>query len=51
LIEFQQRYCDEAACAEYLFAARWPVDELSDISLIYVARPKKCELLTPWFVA
>jgi hypothetical protein len=24
LIEFQQRFCDEAACAEYLFAARWP---------------------------
>jgi Transposase zinc-ribbon domain len=24
LIEFQQRFCDEAACVEYLFAARWP---------------------------
>jgi hypothetical protein len=24
LIEFQQRFCDEAACARYLFAARWP---------------------------
>jgi hypothetical protein len=24
LIEFQQRFCDEAACAEYLYAARWP---------------------------
>ena len=24
LIEFQQRFPDEAACVEYLFAARWP---------------------------
>jgi len=24
LIEFQQRFPDEAACAKYLFAARWP---------------------------
>jgi transposase-like protein len=24
LIEFQQRFADEAACARYLFAARWP---------------------------
>jgi hypothetical protein len=24
LIEFQQRFADEAACAKYLFAARWP---------------------------
>ena len=24
LIEFQQRFADEAACVEYLFAARWP---------------------------
>src|SRR6266436_7096359 len=24
LIEFQQRFGDEAACAEYLVAARWP---------------------------
>ena len=24
LIEFQQRFGDEAACAEYLAAARWP---------------------------
>ena len=24
LIEFQQRFSDEEACAEYLFAARWP---------------------------
>ena len=24
LIEFQQRFSDEAACARYLFAARWP---------------------------
>jgi Transposase zinc-ribbon domain len=24
LIEFQQRFSDEEACAKYLFAARWP---------------------------
>jgi len=24
LIEFQQRFADEAACVRYLFAARWP---------------------------
>jgi hypothetical protein len=24
LIEFQQRFSDEAACAQYLAAARWP---------------------------
>ena len=24
LIEFQRRFPDEAACAKYLFAARWP---------------------------
>ena len=24
LIEFQQRFGDEAACAQYLAAARWP---------------------------
>ena len=24
LIEFQQRFSDEAACAQYLIAARWP---------------------------
>ena len=24
LIEFQQRFGDEAACVAYLFAARWP---------------------------
>ena len=24
LIEFQQHFPDEAACVEYLFAARWP---------------------------
>ena len=24
LIEFQHRFADEAACARYLFAARWP---------------------------
>jgi hypothetical protein len=24
LIEFQSRFADEAACVEYLFAARWP---------------------------
>ena len=24
LIEFQQRFSDEAACAQYLTAARWP---------------------------
>src|SRR6202795_3664912 len=24
LIEFQQRFADEAACVKYLFAARWP---------------------------
>src|ERR1700682_494865 len=24
LIEFQQRFADEAACAQYLAAARWP---------------------------
>ena len=24
LIEFQQRFSDEAACVRYLFAARWP---------------------------
>src|ERR1700716_385461 len=24
LIEFQQRFADEVACVEYLFAARWP---------------------------
>jgi transposase-like protein len=24
LIEFQQRFPDEAACVKYLFAARWP---------------------------
>ena len=24
LIEFQQRFSDEEACARYLFAARWP---------------------------
>src|SRR5438128_11549218 len=24
LIEFQQRFANEAACVEYLFAARWP---------------------------
>jgi len=24
LIKFQQRFGDEAACAWYLFAARWP---------------------------
>ena len=24
LIEFQQRFSDEAACVKYLFAARWP---------------------------
>ena len=24
LIEFQQRFPNEAACVEYLFAARWP---------------------------
>jgi hypothetical protein len=24
LIEFQSRFPDEAACVEYLFAARWP---------------------------
>ena len=24
LIEFQQRFSNEAACVEYLFAARWP---------------------------
>src|SRR2546423_12982794 len=24
LIEFQQRFGDEAACAEYLIATRWP---------------------------
>src|SRR5438105_5012167 len=24
LIEFQQRFADDAACVEYLFAARWP---------------------------
>jgi hypothetical protein len=24
LIEFQHRFPDEAACAAYLFAARWP---------------------------
>src|ERR1700674_4935128 len=24
LIEFQQRFGDEAACAQYLVAARWP---------------------------
>ena len=25
LIEFQQRFSDEASCVKYLFAARWPV--------------------------
>src|SRR6516162_4203206 len=24
LIEFQQRFSDEGACAKYLFATRWP---------------------------
>ena len=24
LIEFQQRFPDEAACVKYLFMARWP---------------------------
>ena len=24
LLEFQQRFGDEAACAQYLAAARWP---------------------------
>src|SRR6266566_1209601 len=42
LIEFQQRFADEAACVEYLFAARWPAGSVMHHSKL---------ALTSWFWA